>query len=376
MRRKPVRPGRTAFTLIELLVVIAVIAILIGLLLPAVQQAREAARRAQCINNLKQIALAAASYESVTGIYPPGTFIQPIPEGAWAWWITTSGPVVHLLPYLDQSQTHNAINFSISMLLPQNQTAHATGIETLWCPSDGSVRGVKPLPDDALYESAPPGSLRMAYSSYVGVCGPWYVHTFSIPGYFFGPFPGYVVGPWHAQQKSSQIGMFNACSDVRAASVTDGLSNTMLFGEKAHGLLDSDSQIWWQWWPSGALGDTLITTMWPLNPHRKVGDLQAGPDLIASVFIVSASSLHPGGANFAFADGSARFIKDTINSWPISPIQSPCGEPVPPAVTIQTPAPANCYWGKAYQVTPGYQFGVYQALSTRHGGEVVGADSY
>ena len=96
----------------------------------------------------------------------------------------------------------------------------------------------------------------------------------------------------------------------------------------------------------------------------------------ATAYLASASSLHPGGANFAFADGSARFIKDTINSWPISPIQSTCGEPVPPAVTIQTPAPVNCFWGKVYQVTPGYQFGVYQALSTRNGGEVVGADSY
>jgi prepilin-type N-terminal cleavage/methylation domain-containing protein/prepilin-type processing-associated H-X9-DG protein len=365
MRRKPVRPDHNAFTLIELLVVTAVIAVLIGLLLPAVQSAREAGRRAQCINNLKQIALAAASYESSMGIYPPGTFIQLIPEQGWAWWVTTSGPVVHLLPYLDQSQTYNAINFSINMLLPTNQTVHATGIATLWCPSDGSVSGVKPLPDDALWEwASPPGSNHMAYSSYAGVCGPWYVHTFSIPGY---------INPWHSQQKSSQIGMFNVCSDVRLASVTDGLSNTMLFGEHAHGLLDADSQLWWQWWPSGALGDTLITTMWPLNPHRKVEAVQAGPDLFATAFIVSASSLHPGGANFAFADGSARFIKDTINSWPMKPIHSLCDEPVPPAVTISTPPPVNwlsCYWGKVYQVTPGNQFGVYQALSTRNGGEM------
>jgi len=331
-------------------------------LLPAVQAAREAARRSQCINNLKQIALATASYESNVGIYPPGTFMTLLTYGpAQGRLITTSGPAVHLLPYLDQSQTYNAINFSMNIFYLANQTVHATGIATLWCPSDGSVSGVKPLPDDALFEFAsPPGSNRMAYSSYAGVCGPWYVHTLAIPGLF--------TAPWHAQQKSDQIGMFNVCSDVRAASVRDGLSNTMLFGEHAHGLLDADSQVWWQWWPSGALGDTLITTMWPLNPHRKLKDLPVG--YFASAFLVSASSLHPGGANFAFADGSARFIKDTINSWPISPIQSPCGEPVPPAVLIQTPAPADCFWGKVYQVTPGYQFGVYQALSTRNGGEI------
>jgi prepilin-type N-terminal cleavage/methylation domain-containing protein/prepilin-type processing-associated H-X9-DG protein len=372
MRRNSVRHRRSAFTLIELLVVIAVIGVLIGLLLPAVQQAREAARRAQCINNLKQLALAAASYVSAIDIYPPGTFIAPVERPNFWLLTTTSGPVVHLLPYLDQSQTYNAINFSMNIFYLANQTVHATGSATLWCPSDGSVSGVKPLPDDALFELAsPPGSNRMAYSSYAGVCGPWYVHTLAIPGLF--------TAPWHAKQKSDQIGMFNVCSDVRAASVRDGLSNTMLFGEHAHGLLDADSQVWWQWWPSGALGDTLITTMWPLNPHRKLKDLPVG--YFASAFLVSASSLHPGGANFAFADGSARFIKDTINSWPISPIQMPCNEAVPPAVTVSTPAPVfgqdwNCYWGKVYQVTPGYQFGVYQALSTRNGGEVVGADSY
>jgi prepilin-type N-terminal cleavage/methylation domain-containing protein/prepilin-type processing-associated H-X9-DG protein len=367
MRRNPIRSDRSAFTLIELLVVIAVIGVLIGLLLPAVQAAREAARRSQCINNLKQIALATASYESSVGIYPPGTFLTLLIYGpAQGRLFTTSGPVVHLLPYLDQSQTYNAINFSMNIFYLTNQTVHATGITTLWCPSDGSVSGVKPLPDDAFVEFAsPPGSNRMAYSSYAGVCGPWYVHTVSIPGI--------AIAPWFAQQKSDQIGMFNAYSDVRVASVTDGLSNTMLFGEHAHGLLDADSQVWWQWWASGALGDTLITTMWPLNPHRKAEAVQAGPDLFASVFIVSASSLHPGGANFAFADGSARFIKDTINSWPIRPIHSVCDEPVPPAVTISTPPPVNwfsCYWGKVYQVTPGNQFGVYQALSTRNGGEM------
>src|SRR5262249_39498781 len=156
-------------------------------------------------------------YESNVGIYPPGTFltltaIRPL---------TTTGPVVHLLPYLDQSQTYNAINFSMNIFYLTNRTVHATGISTLWCPSDSTVGEVKPLPDDPLVEFASPsGSNRMAYSSYAGVCGPWYVHTFSIPGVW--------IAPWHAQQKSVQIGMFNVCSDVRVASVTDGLSNTML----------------------------------------------------------------------------------------------------------------------------------------------------
>jgi hypothetical protein len=279
---------------------------------------------------------------------------------------------VHLLPYLEQVQTYNAINFKVDIFYQINQTVHATGIAAFWCPSDGVIRDVGQIPDAYFVDPpSPPGSGRVAYGSYAGVCGPWFANTLAIP-WFTTP------DVHHAQQKSVQIGMFNMCSDVRLASVTDGASNTLLFGEHAHGLLDAQSRLIWHWWADGDLGGTSITTMWPLNPHRKVKDGAGARALAggASAFIFSASSLHPGGANFANVDGSVRFLKDTIQSWPVSPSKSTCGEALPPAVTVTTPAPANCTWGKLYQVTPGYQFGVYQALSTRNGGEVVGADAF
>src|SRR2546422_9925618 len=130
------------FTLIELLVVIAIIAILIALLLPAVQMAREAARRTQCKNNLKQHALAAANYESKFGCYPPGSFIPEDGSGYpctgdgngvmtdWA------GHLIFILPDLEQSQIYNAINFGKCREGLANRTAFTQIIATFLCPSD------------------------------------------------------------------------------------------------------------------------------------------------------------------------------------------------------------------------------------------------
>jgi len=356
------------------LVVIAIIAVLISLLLPAVQSAREAARRAQCVNNLKQLALAAANYEGATGIYPPGLY-WCILTGQFAGFVGTNcGPMPHLAPYMEQGPLYNAINFNEDIYYNVNLTVHAIGISTLWCPSDSTVSDIQTLDgNSAFFEVVPTGSsARMAYSSYGGVVGPWLVNTWSIPGLGAGARRS------HSQIKGNQLGMFNVCSDVRISAVTDGTSNTMLFGEHAHGLLEKADQPSWQWWDSGNLGDTLITTMWPVNPHRKIQDLVTG-ELGGKIFIVSGSSFHPGGANFSYVDGSVRFIKDSVQSWPLQPLgQDLAGNAVPVSVTA-TFAPNsqnNPTWDQVYNVTPGYQFGVYQALSTRNSSEVISADAY
>jgi prepilin-type processing-associated H-X9-DG protein len=328
--------------LIELLVVIAIIAVLIALLLPAVQAAREASRRAQCANNLRQWALATHNYVDVNGTLPMGFPFQVNPNTGR---ITgTHSIFVALLPAMEQQALFNAVNFNFPIFNAPNFTISRVGLSSLWCPSDGAVSSPRALPDDSLNDTGP---ATMYYTSYAGNSGTWQL--------------------WYQQDPMPQNhmnGLYYLNSAVGFNDIIDGTSNTLLLGERAHTLLDDTSALWWHWWTSCNYGDTLFCTLWPMNPFRKVSEIYGNSsDARTAAYISGCSSMHPGGCNFAFADSSVRLLKDTINTWRYD---QRTGLPV--GVTFDPNGP--------YQVAPGTTWGVYQALSTRNGGEVLGAGSY
>ncbi len=376
---------RDGFTLIELLVVISIIAVLIALLLPAVQSAREAARRAQCVNNLKQLALALTNYESGQGVYPYGMARENCgpnclfsPNG----YFVGSSIFVRLLPYFEQQVLANAYNYSLINWTADNSTVGAVGLSVLWCPSDGSIAGLH-LPFAGWGWD---GSTQiLTYTSYAGNMGTFCKVPVSVTspaqhlavlsqanGVFFylgWPDSNPPVAP-------NPIAPLNPGSirPATLASVTDGLSNTFAFGEKAHGkfsqMPDVNYSIDYQYngaWVSGNFGDTLFTALYPMNPFGRLGD-NPGSDFFYSYdaqednFSIAASSYHPGGCNFAFLDGSVRFVKESINTWPYNPANG---------------TPTNVAYNSSTGLfTAGPPMGVYQSLSTRAGGEVFSADQY
>src|SRR5690348_16137163 len=153
---------RRAFTLVELLVVIAIIGLLIALLLPAVQAAREAARRAGCVNNLKQLALAALNYESAHGVLQPVSVGATDARGFCA--ATGLGPFTRMLGQMEHQSLFNAVNFSAPFYHPANVTVATTAVAVLWCPSEAAGPLDEPL-DPAVYTYIPPGA-RQAHTSY------------------------------------------------------------------------------------------------------------------------------------------------------------------------------------------------------------------
>jgi prepilin-type N-terminal cleavage/methylation domain-containing protein/prepilin-type processing-associated H-X9-DG protein len=371
---------RRAFTLIELLVVIAIIAVLIALLLPAVQAAREAARRTQCVNNLKQLGLAAQNYVSSNNVFPPQTSWPTMaanytlnPAGfAWGfnWYYA-------LFPQMEQQQTFNAVNFSLSPMDFSQITAAVVKVSSLLCPSEST--------NSQLF-SVNTGTATYFYavSNYAG--------NYGGPAAIM-PYSGTIIPEYDVEQ-----GMTTATagklSSVGMQTITDGTSNTALFSERliAGYPYNSTATVY----PSGipglraiftgtyAAAPSSVTTanMFTANPAQlfaqgcqNLSSTTASPypgaigiEMIAGNpgyvgiasynhwtapntvpcqnsidpivgFVgpygsASATSLHPGGVNVCFSDGSVHFVKSSIGLQP--------------------------WWG----------------LGTRSGGEVVGSDQY
>ncbi len=350
------RPRR-GFTLIELLVVIAIIAVLIALLLPAVQSAREAARRAQCINNMKQLGLAVANYESGQGAYPASYstgFAASGWSGTWGSW----SPQAQLLGYFEQQQVYNSINFMLISHGAANAkgdltqvTAITTKIASFVCPSAPTIQGTyynKPIPGLSYFASV--GSSMM----WVGAAGP------AAPNGIF-MYGGGTGG--------DQAGA------IKLSSVTDGTSNTVAFGEWRIGDQDTtklsiqdvishgpgdppglSGEPWtsnlynmpvgsagfiqwmstcaslapasimqgsngWEYnmsylgqdWNQGMFGWTLGNVLTaPSAPYYNCRMCSWDGDWDCPGKY-SLSSFHPGGGNVAFADGSVRFLKSSTS---------------------------------------------------------------
>jgi prepilin-type N-terminal cleavage/methylation domain-containing protein/prepilin-type processing-associated H-X9-DG protein len=325
------RSDRRGFTLIELLVVIAIIAVLIALLLPAVQAAREAARRMQCINNLKQLGLGFNNYESTFSVLPPA-FVGAGTGNTVAW---TNGwsALARILPYLEQANLYSSANFSIWKEDPTNTTTVALTVSAFVCPS-------APNTQPCLHDYGLAG-----VNSY-GVCqGAWFVW-----GGFSGPYNG---------------AAFSTNQSRRLAEITDGLSQSMYAAEvktyqPSANCKTALSQIqdpasvppptanpfavapeyntcnpiplgsaqfeFHTEWSDGNAHAAGFTTAWPPNMAvigssswglgldldvNGINQESGGPTFAA----ITSRSYHSGGVNVLLGDGSARFVKSTVNGW-------------------------------------------------------------
>jgi prepilin-type N-terminal cleavage/methylation domain-containing protein/prepilin-type processing-associated H-X9-DG protein len=357
----PRRKLGRGFTLIELLVVIAIIAVLIALLLPAVQSAREAARRIQCVNNLKQLALAMHNYNDVNGSFPMGDQFGFFLDGGSPSWVRqNAGPFLAMAAFIEQANAYNCYNTQIFLYVAENATVNGIGLSTLWCPSDGDVVGKRyqGQPDDGWDGAAIP----MTFTSYGGNAGVlFYYAGRAIPQALASQNSGIFE---HAGRPPQKPGSEPNGRVVKLGDITDGTSNTVLMGEKSY-TRAIEGEDWWgpNWWTTGLLGDGAYSALFPPNFFKSRAASALVPRMFPTTknnYTCLATSLHPGGCNFAMCDGSVRFIKDSVQSW--NPLQ---------IVYTNESTPYTAVGGGAL---PGY--GVYQALHTRNGGEVISADAY
>ena len=301
------KPERSGFTLIETLVVIAIIAVLIALVVPAVQAAREAARRTQCTNHLKQIALAMHQYHDVQGSLPPGK------KGCcWGTWL------LFVLPEVEQPGLFNAYNFAgdnrpglpagfdldLRYFGAANRTVTSTRLDVYLCPSDATNEPLKVTSNGVEW--------ACTSQNYAGNFGNTLQIQEDLPTIRFGGAPFGDVGSPLADQGGTPR------ATVHLRDIADGLSMTLLLSEVVVG--QGADLRGFSWWGDAAGFETYTT------PNSQAPDVLSDPDYCQNVppnppctatsptltDVYAARSRHVGGVNAALADGSVRFIRDSI----------------------------------------------------------------
>jgi len=315
MVRTQIRSSR-AFTLIELLVVIAIIAVLISLLLPAVQSAREAARRSQCVNNLKQLALAMHNYHDVNEALPLGRTLQ---AGTYR----PFSQFARILGQMEQKNIYDTLNFAFGSYDMPNVTSAATTVSSFLCPSDVNTQ----IP--------------------LGLVAPGYASA----GINYRANEGTSVAMWYGAEDTGNVnngkvaepnGLFYSNQSIKLSGITDGTSNTAAFSE--HVIGDFSNSVATEFsdtfapgtYPANSdeaytlclatnvqdlsrQGYSNVGAPWTYGYHSTTSYWHSGPPNSRSCMYppsriaTTANSRHPGGVNIALADGSVRFIKSTIS---------------------------------------------------------------
>ncbi|EAQ80107.1 DUF1559 domain-containing protein [Blastopirellula marina] len=311
---------KSGFTLVELLVVIAIIGVLIALLLPAVQQAREAARRMSCSNNLKQLSLAIHNYHDVHQVFPIGVVAMDTISGAGASWNT------RLLPFLEQSAAYDQITFIRTNWSGQsswpNRNWEVVGqmrVDGLNCPSSPLPKTRTQTTNSSTVALGAPATLEYQVSDYAGNAGSYNsgadITAIAMPN----KSSGYGTATWNGTLVS--LDMTNSKA-IGFRDVTDGTTNTVMIAEQsdfAKGTVCPTADCDWRSgnhdggaWSSGAGGDdnwwlNVIVNRYPINwdgsgvghnaPYRRHTVIR---------------SAHPGGAQLALTDGSVRFFAETM----------------------------------------------------------------
>jgi prepilin-type processing-associated H-X9-DG protein len=289
--------------------------------------------------------MGALNYESANSVLPSGMLPAVADEAPILTWGLST--LVRVTPFVEASSLYNSANFSNQAITTANGTVASTGLSVLWCPSDPFVSEANVVDFDY---GAPPGTgINQRHTSYGGCQGMWSIEI--LPN-----------NPAYAAQLANMNGVIFSCSSVRLADITDGTGSTILFAETAYGKIPKPSErLSSRWWQSGFVADSMVTAYYPLNGASRGVPYRADT---YERWIMTVGSFHPGGANVGFCDGSVRFVKETVESVAFD------------AASGDVPAFRLDPTTKTYAIVPGAKVGVWQKLSTRNSGEIVGAGSF